>query len=275
MKKYVAILAVLAVLVFALPADAKIVSINIASNSDRSKDVGPGDLAGAVPAPNWNNAPLSHGGTVAAGGLVDDSAVPTTAMVIEQRSGDTRNAAVAGAPDVNTNMYEALAPHVSVDNSRNFAFGPNVSTRLTNLNAEFPGGYDLHLYLSNWSFSGNGAGEIVVYNDPTKYGRGYDGHNPPWTDGIANLPYNLMPQPTYDSSQGIVLGDNYVKLEGLSDDTIVLQPYPYVHLTGFNAIAITGLQLVAPEEDEEPVIPEPAGLGVVGLALLSLRKRRS
>jgi len=266
---------VVAVGVFAASASAKTVSINIASNSDRSFDVAPGDLAGAVPAPNWNNALLSHGGTVGAGGLVDDSGTPTTAMVIEQRSADTRDAAVAGPVDANTNMYNKLAPHVSVDNSRNFAFGPNVSTRLTNLNAEFPGGYDMHLYLSNWSFSSNGSGEIVVYNDPTKHGRGYNGHGLPWTDGIANLPYNLMPQPTYDSAQGIIEGDNYVKLLGLSDDTIVLQPYPYVHLTGFNSIAITGLQFVELGGEEPVVVPEPAGLGLIGLALLAVRKRRS
>ena len=144
MKKYVAILAVLAVLVFALPADAKIISLNIHDAADAAGPVV--GVAGAVPAGNWNNLDYTGGDvTYGPAGLLDDSGAAATSMSLRQTSGnDRRNGAVVGV-DNNTPMYATKAPASATDSGNNF-LGGNVHTLLDGLAAEFPTGYDVHLY---------------------------------------------------------------------------------------------------------------------------------
>ncbi len=218
MKKLAALVAMVGlVCVLSAPAGAKIVSINIANVTDISKDVLAGETAGAVPAVNWNNARLSGGGLIPAGVLVDDTGATTTSMSIQQHAGDARPANVSGLVNPDARMYESLAPHVSTDNlpNKNHAFGPGTCTLLDGLLLEFPGGYDVHLYLSMWSFSTGTGGQIVVDDNAGVYGRGYNGHGAPWTGSVANLDY-LIDQPRRQLREARGPDEQYAQLPAVS-----------------------------------------------------------
>ena len=63
----------------------------------------------------------------------------------------------------------------------------------------------------------------------------------------------------------------------ITNDSIVIKVTPDHWATGWNVTSVfTGFQIVGEvAAGGEPVIPEPVGLGLVGLALLAVRKRRS
>ena len=98
-----------------------------------------------------------------------------------------------------------------------------------------------------WSFTTGNGQTLVVDDNAQAYGRGYNGHGSPWIGNVANLSLN-MSNPPYDANVGFVEGRNFVKLTGLTQDTINLQPYP--HFGGFfNSLGIVGVQIVGSGPD--------------------------
>ena len=100
---------------------------------------------------------------------------------------------------------------------------------------------------------------IMVSSDP-------DPRTATWTQVGATRTLNMAPAMGVDVTAQAFAMDVDARLVKID----ILSAWGTAGWAGLSEFAFSEA-----EEEPEPVIPEPAGLGVVGLALLSLRKRRS
>ena len=273
MKKYVAMLAVIAVFVFAASANAVLVGVSGNVNGDApagSNILGPAEAAGSVPLPNWNDLVWPGNGTTTWSDVNDSAGAPTTVDITIQNS-DTRDGGATVGADANIKMVSTRAPAHFSDSSNNF-YGAPTHMKLEEISATTGGApYDLYVYLTA-AFTG--TGELVVDAGTANFGRGMNGHGAPWPGTIGNYGFNV-PDPDYDANNGFISGQNMVVVPGRTEDSINIQMYPYFG-GFFNGGQFQGVQIVwEGAGNGGVVIPEPAGLGVVGLALLAVRRRRS
>ena len=284
MKKTMAIVLAVAMGAFAASANAGSVSIDFWSTGwgNPLPALTPGEAAGLVPKTNWNSLTYSPNATNPPsvwGGIVDVAAAATT-MQVRTTAWDGRAQLVVGS-DPNAKMMSGCAPSPFNSSSDPHLYA---AVEMTNILASVGAAeYDLIIYI------GNGIGfPTGSYGNMHLTTHWSDSNGPVPPPGIlATKPYATLNSPftgtssvpVYDPGVGFIdasLGaGNYVKFEGRTEDYLVIQPEMINSNSNFHGVSIEGIQLIVPDAGGGEVIPEPAGLGLVGLALLGLRRRRS
>jgi MYXO-CTERM domain-containing protein len=291
MKKVLVIMAVALVLAWSGSAMAvlKVVSINVSTNTTTNTLVA-ADVAGVVPVTNWNNVGSDTTGTPYAGTIIDKDGNATTLGY--QSSGRVPNSVelVVGS-DANVTMMSGMGIRsIYGDSGNHYA-----QMEMTNVWASLGGAttYDVYLYYG------------MGYNQSHLIGQFHGGYgnmlasSGEYTDATTDYPSATIVQsvaygtmggssatpslgndPAYDTSVGFVIsttlgGGNYAKFTGLTLDTLVLTPVENAATYGWNGCVVLGIQLVANLPDPPVPIAEPAGLGLLGVALLALKRRRS
>jgi len=277
MKKFVLGLMVLVCLALAMaPAQAELAALSINFTNDANL-IAPTDVAGVGGLyANWNN--MTSGTQYTAGGLVLSTGNSATGVAIPQFNNSGYTA--GGTPTGGSTADRAL-----------MAGGPNIhsiylsnqqasSFEITGLSSIFPTGYSIIVYTTYESGLGDTGNAFVSPNlSDINFGTG-SGDGTWRTTGttVAGWGGTSTFGGTYSA------GTNYVTLaapsSGVGVDGLVITldgqgPYSSLYLAG--ASAWTGIQIIGdytPPPTESPVA-EPAGLGLLGVALLALRKRRS
>jgi MYXO-CTERM domain-containing protein len=244
----------------------KVISVNY---TDSTNLMAPGDVAGFVPAANWNNVTGLNGVGI---GLNDDGGNPTGVTLDFQHdaAGYINNTSTSGSLGDNLMMN-------SGGRTIGGGYGELYSqTLLSGLNAEFPNGYDVYVYFgdANYNFMwGNG----VLY-ESTAADYTLDIHQPNAGAPLANV----TDSQTYNTPEGLVFngtwtaGQNYVAFTGKSLDAVCYTAWETGGGT-FWVSEVNGIQIVGEDAGGggDAPIAEPTGLGLVGLALTALRRRRS
>ena len=264
----------------------KIISINLkhATDPDIDEHAELGSNAGVVAARNWNNMTLSTGtGSYGPAALVDNSGAQAVSMTITQsHSGPnaSNDAAVSGDPsDPNLNLYKSRAPSTAWNNPNanpppHDAYMTNVAqTTLTDLQAEFPYGYDVIVNVAQWTFTasaphkeyvefwdGSGAGATQITESSSYVNTvGAGNTNEGVYDGSLGMELE-MSNLAYSAGTGFVDGKNYVILRNQIWDTLELRPRPDRPTGGNFAqnMQITGVQVLglAPNQlaDQEFIV---------------------
>ena len=267
MRKVLIALAVVALLAMPATADtvvSKVISINFHSGSDA---LAASDEAGVVAIDNWNNFSSSNQSSLA---LVDDTGTTATATLsINNGYGPQACNASTGGSAANQALMNSGLAGISGAIHSGYKY---TQVLLEDLDVDFPDGYDVYLYFGDISWgwassSTSSADESFTVSDYVQ-------------DGPTSLPTPDDDETFTAGTNGTVYsgtftaGANYVKFAGLTAADVVYSVDPYsIHSGGFSMCILTGIQIVYEEEVEVP-IAEPAGLGLVGVALLGLRRRR-
>jgi len=276
MKKLVALMLVVAFGVFAASASAETVSINVESGNNTLASA---DVAGKVPSDNWNNVTVAGGPSGTYPGPVVNSSGGATSMVIDWDPGYAvlwADPVSGSGPNVTMMGGSSMT---TIGNHRAEVMGV-CQVQLTNVVASVGGSYDLYVYYGIGL--GGGPGNMLLSGAGT-----FDGNYPTGGEILGLIAYQTLSSnytspnssglPVYDSTTGFIYGSpgpgNYVKFEGVALDTVVITPQiaPAGPYHDFDGTSIQGIQVVGPET----IVPEPAGLGLIGLALLAVRTKRS
>ena len=241
-----------------LAAQAGLIALNMVGHV-----LGPGDSAGApgYAQGNWNNVddgpPAVSGdmqtgpGTYNAGFLKDDTGAIVAGMSIAW-DGDVAHDAPSGGGTQGDNWM------------MNWMLGGSTSegkqTGTANVDvANIPYAYyDVVAYVpTNWPARGVA---VSVTGHPTTY------YNYP--GGTFNGTYTQVTSTTPGDTSDT---GNYAVFSGMTDSTITISISGNPGAGLGDAGYLAGFQIV---EAEAPPIPEPAGLGLIGLALLAVRRKR-
>ncbi len=261
---------------------AATISINLIPdiNNDASLDAGdldlaPSDVAGVVPAANWNNAFAGTGndyGGFSTTDLIDVTGAVTSASFAYASTGQGGRFVTAGpmgTPDEKM-MKAALGT---------WEAGESVSYTVSGLSADFTGpGYLVYAYLGGRTadFGGSDEKTIDLYTmtapgatgDGATFVMGYQGHSSPgnhW-NGVYNVSTFTALGDFNDPEDFAVY--NYIRFDGLTSSSFT------IHIEAEGADRrhgmLSGIQIVA--------IPEPSAyaalVGFIGLAMALLRRRR-
>jgi len=264
MKKIVMVLAIVSCL--ALVAGSAQANVIIGTNFS-SVALAPGDVAGYVPVASWNNA---GGKTGSIASLLDQNAAATGVSItwsLETANDDcTDPTAAATAGD--QKLFAGGA------RSMGFSYQSNYQSsqwRIDNLNAAFPGGYTVYIYLGDNGYSFMAGSGSMYISQGSDFTTAYinDPASPP-ASYYSKLDYSTPNN--YGFNGTYTVGTNYVASASMANDSICVTTW----VTGKNGTTwgsteVPGIQIVG----NEPPTPEPACLGLIGVALLGLRKRRS
>ena len=278
----------------ALPqrATAGVISVNTYANTSAASALAPTDSAGVVPAQYWNN--VSTGAGVAVSGGNEGSA---TNLLNDSNVATAVNFRIYGTPNHESDNVSGVGPNQTMMKYgvRTLHTQPNgisshgTDTRagqleFTNLLSEFPGGYDVYLYIGETypqmgaaggvgisSFAGPDSG---IYVSGTGYTNNIADDIPA---GATIVPYRTpissngeVVYPNFDISTGVADPGNYVKMTGLTLDTLVLTTVAGIHTNNdgsggfFHAVGVMGIQI------EGQSIPEPSSFTLAALALVAL-----
>jgi len=291
MKKVLVIMAVALVLAWSASAMAalKVVSINFYNNDGygATNTLVASDSAGSVAATNWNNLSISKNSEVTLSNLVDDSG-----------TGTGLNAAASPGYAANgTELVSGTGADVMMMSGAGFeSINPStpryaqllVSGSTDGVYTTMGAAYDVIVYIGSGYNNTGGVmgsfGNILLSADG--YTSGVDNDYP--SSPLMTAGYRTLNSastgsagvPTYSTSTGWVLSNNatagnYVLFTGVTAETLVITPQFTGGGTWFPTVNVLGIQIVATIVDPEPPVPEPAGLGLLGVALLALKRRRS
>ena len=266
MKRTIAVMLIMAMGVFAASADAKTISINFSVGA--SDDLAPADIAGVVPAANWNNV-----NGMLSGAVMNDSTGAATTVTLDNYgfSINTDNPPTGGTAPNQAMMNSGLLQGV-LGGSGTYTG----QVMLQNLAAEMALGYDVYLYVGDSSWGHMAGATADVYESNTAA----DFTAAPGGPVLANVTQTIGFTGAANGTAfggAYVAGSNYVKFAGKSAALAVYQVWATSAGGGasWSGSMLNGMQIVGEEPPPDPGIPEPAGLGLVGLALLAVRKRRS
>ena len=272
------------------------VSVSFTHLSHGSTNIlAPGDVAGVVQEPNWNNVDFWTNATNPEGHdedpspVIVDNAGNPTGVVVRTSAWDGREENTGAVPSSGPSsvMMRGRGPSPFNSSSDPHLYcGVEVSNVLDAIDATE---YDLVIYIGSgmgWQDSGSYGNMIITDYFSENHA---NGSVPPPTildqDGYATLYTNFTgthDRPVFSEfGEGWVLSTggvpgNYMLFEGLTLDRFVIQPQMINSASNFHAVSIPGFQILRrTQEPPPPVIPEPAGLGLVGIALLAMRRRRS
>jgi len=264
MRKLIIFALVVAVGLFAASANAKTISINFETGN---YPLAAGDVAGIVPADDWNNVSTSSG----SGLVLNDSDGNPTAVTLDHsaRGNFTDNPSTGGSAADQTMM-----------NSGWMSIGPQNYPRetgqvmLQGLATEFSLGYDVYVYFGDvdWTWGWPNGGFIYESNTAADYTASVSDPAMPTGNETQTLTWSMSEGQTFSGTW--TPGTNYVLFTGKSADVAVYTAWVdgTINVGGnFCTALINGMQIDGPD----PVIPEPAGLGLLGVALLAMRRRRS
>ena len=279
MKRVMAICAIVALM--AMPAYAATVSINLQDGVNRL--LAPADSAGVVPAINWNNHVSGVSGETGPTALLDDSAAGTGLSVVSHTTYGPNTTELTAGAGPNVTMMSGMGLE-SISISGNHYGQLEVSG---GVHTAMGAAYDVYVYFGT-AYNSVG-GEMGSYGNIVLSGAGtYTNTTGGDVPAGTAMPYRTLSSastgtagvPVYDAGVGFLPSDgatpgNYVMFPGVTEETLVITGQFTGGGTWFPTVNIIGVQIVGPQDEPEPVIPEPAGLGLVGLALLGLRRRRS
>lgn len=201
MKKLPSKFAILAsVLLASGHAPAATISVNYSVTTSSTPALAPSDVAGALPAANWNNV-VSTGGAFDYGITYVDNLGASTSLAVSASSGIGDSWNTAGTPD-----------KIIFGDKSNFAGGEQNITV-----SDVPYAlYDLYIYPSYWS------NEVVSF-----------------TIGATTLVLTNTFTPQFNAPE-FVLNDTYVKFSGLSGDVVVdmLPSSGGLHISGFQVALV-------------------------------------
>jgi len=271
MKKVISILAVALVLAWAGSAMAVTISATFDNDAGSTTMV-----AGYVPVGNWNIAVGSLSATNVA--VVDETGAATSVLLSygwEQSQNPTNTP--SGGTAGNLILYGGAGARQYDDSSPSDSWVGNGQILFTNLNALMPNGYIAYVYYTDISYDWIGGSNGTIYaSDAADF------------TTSANTPTsltNIAAQGNYVVPNGAAWngtfteGTNYTPLGSIATPLTADGVTITMHLLARNGaawtgFAVVGVQIVGLSAPEPPPIPEPAGLGLLGVALLALKKRR-
>lgn len=251
----------------AAPAQARdrIISLNI---YDGDNALAPGDVAGKVPAVNWNN--VLRAGTWqerVASGFVDSDGKPLSMELRAYgRGGNGTEKMGTGSGTPNYKMmsgsgHTSIYPDVGGSDTRQAS-----QQQLTNVGSLFAGPYDVYVYYGTGYGGDFMGGRGTAYASSGEYT--YPGapapaaYDVPVATVLQTQRYttmrgnrtgaNLGTDPTYSDSTGFILGSgdikgNYIVFSGLTSETLVITLSPdTVPSSPWNQNSILGIQIVGP-----------------------------
>jgi len=271
MRKTILVLAILGCLALvAGPAQADMVAVSInftnTANALAASDVA-GNTAVVGSYANWNN--ITSGSSVT--GLVYSNAVASTVGVSFGGSQWGSGVVIGSAVTAPSGSVDAANTKMMSTGAYTSSYGlqnPTDTLTLSGLNAAFPNGYVIYFYQDAGSPTqsqpgwGSNVATGVLFNGsatgPVAYNSGTAAFNNDWSSNAHQLKMTAAP------SNGDLALDTITVSENVNT---------FVSFTTVSNV-ITGIQIVG-EVSFAPPVAEPAGLGIIGVALLALKKRRS
>jgi len=272
MRKLLVILAIfgcLALVAGPARADMVAVSVNFTNSSNllAAGDVA-GNAANRTAFANWNNMTSGNTltGMVYSNGEAATGLVLTTSLDSWNTNVDIQNS--AGTPSTGgANDKLMRAGGWTGGTGAGSPANSNHQITFTNLNALFPNGYVIYLYQDaayNNQVAQWGGNSVVAPATGVVFSNGGIS-----TGSNANFVGDWASQ----NHQVEIYGTGATLITGV--DTLTINQNCLAYSTGpISSMVITGIQIVG-EVSFLPPVAEPAGLGMIGVALLALKKRRS
>jgi len=256
-------------------AVTKAISINFSEQTGATR-LGPTVAAGVDDYTNWNNVFLRNSVTypLPSANIIGN---PTTAFLYNDGTAAT-GFQITGYVSVGANDWgnPGQTPLVTVDagdktlwsdGTRFYNPGAYNQIKLAGLSAIFPNGYTVRSYQD--FYSGNlSNGATIVSTDLTVFGTSNTGA----AGTYATTAWSLNNKNAFDGN--FLTNGHYVSVTPTSIANSIVITEKTTSGAAFAQATWIGIQIVGTVYEPEPVA-EPAGLGLIGLALLSLRKRRS
>lgn len=232
----------------AAPAVGDVISINISNGTDLAS----GDIAGVVPASNWNNIDVSGGPTVAPTALNDSAGVGAGATFESTYTTSFNSLSGAGTGDANSTMMEG---YMSVDITGDGGAEDSGQINIAGLGGVFTGDPDGY--------------SVIVYFDTDVNGQNATPRNHTVTltpDNAAAVSQTGLDNGTYAGAfvqaSGAGVDANYMVFSGLTAASFTLSMDSDVGRGAYNGIQIVN------------EIPEPGSLALLGVGGLLVARRR-
>lgn len=245
---------------------ASIISINFATTGTtegQPRQLQPGDVTGADVAAtnNWNNLLLNEGVNKTWSGLVDAGGNSVSTTITTANWSGQVNMTIASTPF--RRLYDTgLAKEGDVQSG-------NLRAATIAINDIPYTEYNVYLYYTHFPIGSDTLQTWTESNsNMTLYGTNNKGHGHDWNDFVwyaTNDRDAAVAQAKTTDADG---GGNWLVFEGLTGSSLTLtstdQNYP--DITGYKQRGIAGFQIVA--------IPEPATIGLLGMAAIGILARR-
>lgn len=228
---------------------ATVISVNFSRSTNLPTPLAPTDVAGLVPAANWNNIQSdSQSGSSTTGALADDSGTPTVTQ-ITYFNRFWRDGVDTSTPDTTLNSGYT-----------NTSTTANDTMTVSGLGTEFTSlGYNVIVYLSGTD--GMGA------NTPAEFGANIGGGPDQWIRAIRRIPVSGTFASTTFATEALAEASstesNYILFTGLTASSFDLNILKDPDSTAnWSRAAVKGIQIVS--------IPEPGAITLLGLGSLGM-----
>ena len=236
--------------------------------SGASTMMDPSEIAGLVPAANWNSLTGAAQATPTA--LVDSAGAATGATVV-WTSNNTWNA--PNVPPVAPGDLKMMKGYLdSTDTSITTVTVSGIPASITSA-----GPYSVILYADGDNGGNNRVGKYSVLNNPT-------GNAVFWSRDASNATFSgtyvagqtavdptILTGGAIDTQNAAALTvpeGNYILFTGLTGDTFTLNAQSSVAQDATNRSAIQGFQIISAD------VPEPTAIAALGLGMVALFGRR-
>ena len=217
-------------------------------------DLGPDEIAGVVPSPNWNNIPYTpnQNGTTTIAQVLHNSKNEATSLGLSYRAWDGRNASSILHNDANSRMMKGKGPSPFDSSSDPH---PYAAIELTGCHAAAGRTYDVYIYIgTGLGFTSGSYGNMYLS------GAGTFGSFPPVANRVATSGYRTLNSrftntagiSVYDPNRGFIrtntgIAGNYLKFESVTLDTLTITPEMINSHSNFHGVSMVGIQLVGPD----------------------------
>jgi len=224
-------------------------------------DLGPDEMAGVVPSPNWNNIPYTpnQNGTTTIAQVIHNSKSEATSLGLSYRAWDGRNASSILNDDANSRMMKGKGPSPFDSSSDPH---PYAAIELTGCHAAAGKTYDVYIYI------GTGIGFTSgSYGNMYLSGAGTFGSFPSAANRVATSGYRTLNSrftntagiSVYDPNRGFIrtdasVGGNYLKFEAVTLDTLTITPQMLNSHSNFHSVSMVGIQLIGPDPPNPLII---------------------
>jgi len=240
----------------------------------------PTDVAGLTPAANWNNSAQGAGNNLSGLTLNRSTGTATTVTAKWSSNGIYETWPPGGSASAGDAKLMKNGMRSIKNGTSGFANNPSAQILLENLNATFPGTYNVTLFAGEWDNNFTYGQSTVYYNTDASATSGwvnatggFNAGNSPINPPAGSTAGGTLAPPNGSGFNGTwTAGTNYVTISGLTADKLLLTGIVTTGSGAWQVNNFTGLQITG--------VPEPASVALSGTAVavaaggMLLRRRR-